>query len=62
MNKSNYGKAEKLGTIDEARDRYHLCRKTLIKYAKEYGAFVRFGRLARIDFEIFDREMAKNKE
>lgn len=62
MKKSNYNDPNKLGTIDEARDRYHLCRKTIIKYAKEYGAFVRFGRLARIDFEIFDREMAKNKD
>ena len=44
----------KMATVPQAIERYKISRKTLMKYAEQYNALVRFGRSVRIDIEQFD--------
>lgn len=58
MNKMQYSdKISKLSTIPQAIDRYKISRGTLMKYAEECGAIVRFGKSVRIDIEKFDKNL-----
>jgi len=55
MNVLNYSdEITKMATIPQAIERYKISRKTLMKYAEQYGALVRFGRSVRINVEKFD--------
>ena len=55
MVKSNYSEnITKLATVEQARDRYKISRKTLMKYADICGAIVRFGKSVRINVEKMD--------
>lgn len=44
----------KLATVPQAIERYKVSRKTLMKYANDASAVVRFGRSVRIDIEKMD--------
>jgi len=41
----------KMATVPQAIERYKISRKTLMKYAEQYGALVRFGRSVCIDVD-----------
>lgn len=56
MNKANYSDTPtKLATVQQARQRYKMCRNTLMRIAEDNNAVRRFGRLVRIDIEVFDK-------
>lgn len=44
----------KLATVKQAMDRYKICRNSLMDFATEHGAVVRFGRSVRIDCQKLD--------
>ena len=44
----------KLSTVPQAIERYKISRKTLMKYAKDLDAVVRFGRSVRINCTKMD--------
>ena len=55
MNKSNFSDdLSKLATVKQGTERYKVSRGTLMKYADQFDALVRFGRSVRIDIEKFD--------
>lgn len=59
MNKNNFSNdLSKLATIKQATERYKVSRLTLMKYAEQYNAVIRFGRSVRIDIEKFDKALA----
>ncbi len=41
-------------TPEMAKNRYNLCRKTVIAIAKEANAIIKYGRTVRIDTKKFD--------
>jgi hypothetical protein len=43
-----------MATVPQAIERYKVSRLTLMKYAEQYNALVRFGRSVRIDIEKFE--------
>ena len=47
----------KLATVPQAMDRYKICRNTLMKFAGEHDAVVRFGKCVRIDCEKLDASL-----
>lgn len=56
MNKAIYEKdVVKLGTVEEAQERYRLGRNKLMEIAENEGAVRRFGRSVRIDISVLDR-------
>ena len=58
MKRMNYSdEITKLATVPQAIERYKISRKTLMKYATQYDALVRFGRSVRIDIEKFDEKL-----
>ena len=55
MNKNSFSNdLSKMATVPQAIERYKVSRLTLMKYAEQYNALVRFGRSVRIDIEKFD--------
>lgn len=55
MNKAIYDKEViKLGTVEEAKERYRLGRNKLMEIAENENAIRRFGRSVRIDISIMD--------
>ena len=56
MNKASYcDTPTKLATVQQARQRYKMCRNTLMRIAEDKNAVRRFGRLVRIDIEVLDK-------
>lgn len=45
----------KLMTEKQAKERYKICRNTLVKIAKDAGAIRHFGRAVRYDVEKLDK-------
>ena len=63
MQKNNFStELSKLATVPQAIDRYKISRLTLMKYAEQYDALVRFGRSVRIDIPKFDEGIEKSKK
>ncbi len=63
MNKCQFSdQVIKLATVPQAQQRYKISRRTLMKYAEQYNAIVRFGRSVRIDVEQFDKAMRGEAE
>ena len=63
MQKHQYSDTvEKLATVEQAKERYKLCRNTLIKYAKQYDALRKFNTAVRIDIEKFDEGLSSENE
>ncbi len=61
MQKNNFtAEISKLSTVSQAMDRYKLSRLSIMKYADQFDALVRFGRSVRIDVEKFDAGIAAN--
>lgn len=59
MQKNNFStELSKLATVPQAVDRYKVSRLTLMKYAEQYDAIVKFGRSVRIDISKFDAGIA----
>ena len=59
MNVLNYSnEITKMATVPQAIERYKISRRTLMKYAEQYDALVRFGRSVRIDIDKFDAGIA----
>lgn len=54
MNKPLRNDGARFVTPEMAKGRYNLCRKNIIKLAKESGALVKYGRAVRIDVEKMD--------
>lgn len=55
MNRNNFNdNISKLSTIPQAMERYKISRSTLMKYAADNNAIIRFGRSVRIDCEKMD--------
>ena len=54
QNNSFSAEISKLATVPQASDRYKISRKTLMKYAENAGAVVRFGKSVRINIEKMD--------
>lgn len=55
MHKSVYEKnVVKLGTVEEAKERYRLGRNKLMEIAESENAVRRFGRSVRIDISVMD--------
>ena len=55
MNKMQHSdEITKLATVPQAMERYKISRNTLMKYAEQYNALVKFGKSVRIDIEKFD--------
>ncbi len=55
MNKNSFSNdLSKMATVPQAIERYKVSRLTLMKYAEQYNALVRFGRSVRIDIEKFE--------
>lgn len=44
----------KYSTVPQAMERYKISRKTLMKYADDAGAVIRFGKSVRIDVDKLD--------
>lgn len=55
MNILNYSdEITKMATVPQAMERYKISRKTLMKYANDLDAVVRFGRSVRINCTKMD--------
>lgn len=56
MNRAIYKKdIIKLGTVEEAKERYRLGRNKLMEIAENENAIRRFGRSVRIDIPAMDK-------
>ncbi len=64
MNKNKFSNdiVIKLATVQQAQERYKISRNTLMSFAKQYNAIVRFGRSVRIDIEKMDSGIEAAKE
>ncbi len=55
MQRNNFSsEISKLATVPQAQERYKISRKTVMKFAEENNAVVRFGKSVRIDCEKLD--------
>lgn len=63
MQKNNFStELSKLATVPQAMDRYKISRMTLMKYAEQSGAIVRFGRSVRINIDKFDEGLEQSDQ
>ena len=53
MNKPNRNKSAKYQTVEQVMSDINLCRGTVVKIAKDAGAYLHIGRAVRIDVKRF---------
>ncbi len=62
MRKNNFSnEISKLATVPQAQERYKVSRRTVMNFAEQYNAVVRFGKSVRIDCERLDKVLNENK-
>ena len=63
MQKNNFtNEITKLATVSQAQERYKISRYSLMKFAEDHGAVVRFGKSVRIDIEKMDASLSNESE